>query len=174
MGLFGKNSNGSDIEFEDNTDESTVTSFTKKPSPSSNRPGSEYGIQDAIKLMRKLPNMNTDIVISVVIKTLESADIRVEEIISDAQERESKIENRSVKLITEIDDLEAQIAKLNTEITQLNSDLEETSKVKTLLLQSIEADSPPSKKSKPAAHSGQQGQQSGSNAAEELTLAEGS
>jgi len=163
MGLFSKNGGESDIEFEGRMDDDKrVTNVKKKSADKSN---DSYGIQDAIKLMRKLPKVNTDIVISVVIKTLESADIKVEQIISDAQQRESRIEDRSVKLITEIDDLEAKIAKLNSEITQLNSDLDETSKVKTLLLQSLEADNTPAKSSK---HSAQK-----STTNEELTLAEG-
>ena len=164
MGLFSKNSGGNDIEFDGNMNDDKVNTYMKNSADNSN---SSYGIQDAIKLMRKLPNVNTDIVISVVIKTLESADIKVEKIISDAQQRESKIEDRSVKLITEIDDLEAQIAKLNSEITQLNSDLEETSKVKSLLLQSIDASSS-NKSSNPATVS-----QKSSSAKEELALAEG-
>ena len=164
MGLFSKSSGGNDIEFDGKMDEDNgVTTLMKDSSDNSNE---TYGIQDAIKLMRKLPNVNTDIVISVVIKTLESADIKVEEIISDAQQRESRIEDRSVKLITEIDELESQISKLNSEITQLNSDLEETSKVKSLLLQSIEANVP--------ASSSQPTKEELNLADEELSLAEGS
>jgi len=164
MGLFSKNSGGNDIEFDGNMHDDKVNTYMKKSADTSN---STYGIQDAIKLMRKLPNVNTDIVISVVIKTLESADIKVEQIISDAQQRESRIEDRSVKLITEIDELEAKISKLNSEITQLNSDLEETSKVKTLLLQSIDS-SASNKSSSPAASA-----QKSSSTKEELALAEG-
>jgi len=163
MGLFSKNSGSNDIEFDGKMHDDKVNTYMKKSADNSN---STYGIQDAIKLMRKLPNVNTDIVISVVIKTLESADIKVEQIISDAQQRESRIEDRSVKLITEIDELEAKISKLNSEITQLNSDLEETSKVKTLLLQSIDSSSP-NKSSSPAAPV-----QKSSSSKEELTLAE--
>ena len=119
------------------TDKTMVGYQQRKP-----KPKGEYGIQDAIELMRQLPNVNTDIVITVVIKTLESANIQVDEIIADAQDRETRIENRSVELITKIDELESQIAELNEEITQLNSDLEETTKVKTLLLGSLERDKP--------------------------------
>lgn len=115
-----------------------------------------YGIQEAIELIRKLPNVNTDIVINVVIKTLESANISVEKIVQDAQSRESRIEDRSGRLITKIEALEAEIAELNIEISQLNTELEETNKVKELLLRSLTTDTPePVRKSqvvaKPAA-----------------------
>jgi len=99
-----------------------------------------YGIQEAIELIRKLPNVNTEIVITVVIKTLESANISVDKIIKDAQAREHKIEDRSGRLISKIESLEAEIAELNEEITQLNSDLEETNRVKDLLMRSLNID----------------------------------
>lgn len=108
-----------------------------------------YGIQDAIELIRQLPNVDADITITVVRKTLESTRIQVSEIIADAQQREKKIENRSGTLTTKIDELKKQIEELNIEITQLNSDLEETSRVKTLLIRSVEQDSPAPAKSSP-------------------------
>lgn len=109
-----------------------------------------YGIQEAIELIRKLPNVNTDIVINVVIKTLESANISVEKIIQDAQGRETRIEDRSGRLISKIEALEAEIAELNEEITQLNTDLEETNKVKELLLRSLGSETETLAKQSPA------------------------
>ena len=120
-----------------------------QPSPQPNTPvarpssavsGGAYGIQEAIELIRKLPNVNTEIVITVVIKTLESANISVDKIVKDAQAREHKIEDRSGRLISKIETLEAEIAELNEEITQLNSDLEETNRVKDLLMRSLNVD----------------------------------
>lgn len=149
MGLFGKDKKADNSVF-DTPDYATMANErTQSRRASSDRTqtnnhrrseksASEYGIQDAIELMRQLPNVNTDIVIGVVIKTLESAKIQVSEIISDAQERETRIENRSVELASEIEDLDVQIKKLNGEIKQLNGDLEETSKVKDLLMASVE------------------------------------
>jgi len=98
----------------------------------------DYGIQDAIELMRQLPNVDTDIVISVVIKTLESANIQVSEIILDAKDREMRIEGRRGALIKNIEQLEMKISGLSEEITGLSADFEETEKVKELLVASLE------------------------------------
>ena len=117
---------------------------TPSARPSSSINSGPYGIQEAIELIRKLPNVNTDIVITVVIKTLESANISVDKIIKDAQAREHKIEDRSGRLISKIESLEAEIAELNEEITQLNSDLEETNRVKDLLMRSLNIETPAS------------------------------
>lgn len=153
MALFNK-TKFDDITIENNakyqpqaTSQSSSTNRNPAPTPQpasapSARPSSPinsgaYGIQEAIELIRKLPNVNTDIVITVVIKTLESANISVDKIIKDAQAREHKIEDRSGRLISKIESLEAEIAELNEEITQLNSDLEETNRVKDLLLRSL-------------------------------------
>ncbi len=144
MGLFGKDKKVIDASNymgeEDNrelafaSEEDVALENTPQQKPKS---GGEYGIQDAIELMRELPDVNTEIVISVVIKTLGSANIQVAEIIADAQKRETRIENRSVELIKNIEQLEVQIAGLTEEITHLNSDFEETSKVKNLLEASL-------------------------------------
>jgi hypothetical protein len=151
MALFNK-TKFDDITFENN--QKYKSQPTAKPQPnasasanstpaarasstSSSAAGAGYGIQEAIELIRRLPNVNTDIVITVVIKTLESANISVDKIIKDAQAREHKIEDRSGRLISKIESLEAEIAELNEEITHLNTDLEETNRVRELLLRSI-------------------------------------
>lgn len=164
MAIFGKNK-ADDISFESDDDYSTKSvtpatnnNFINAGVKSKSSDTVRYGIEDAIKLVRKLPNVNTEIVISVVIKTLESADIKVDEIVSDASQREARIEARSSTLITKIDELELQINKLNKEITQLNSDLEETSKVKDLLLRSIAQEASQQQKGKPAQQPHQQNQ----------------
>ncbi len=97
-----------------------------------------YGIQDAIELMRQLPNVDSDIIIAVVRKTLESTKIKVTGIIADAQKREEAIGSRTTSLTSKINNLQNQISELNSEIKQLNSDLKETSRVKSLLMGSIE------------------------------------
>lgn len=160
MALFNK-TKFDDITFENNQKyqsqptakpKANTTSAQNAPvtrSAASSTPGGAgYGIQEAIELIRKLPNVNTDIVITVVIKTLESANISVDKIVKDAQAREHKIEDRSGRLITKIESLEAEIAELNEEITQLNSDLEETNRVKELLLRSLNIE--PQAQQKPA------------------------
>ncbi|NOZ54222.1 MAG: hypothetical protein GXP08_14015 [Gammaproteobacteria bacterium] len=159
MGLFGKSKNDGDfdIELSSYTDvaeadslsatggenDDTLGAFNQEKGRSAGQgnPGG-YGIQDAIELMRKLPNVNSDIVITVVRKTLESTNIQVKEIISDAQKRETEIEDRSDQLIMEIEKLESKISELNEEITELNAEIEETTKVKDLLLNSMAQEAP--------------------------------
>ncbi len=151
MGLFGKDKKVIDasnyMSEEDDQELAFESNDLAKKNTHQQRPKSdgEYGIQDAIELMRQLPDVNTEIVISVVIKTLESANIQVAEIITDAQSRETRIENRSVELIKNIEQLETQIAGLTEEITHLNSDFEETSKVKDLLVASLKHEKSESK-----------------------------
>jgi len=99
-----------------------------KPNPSA------YGIEDAIKLMRQLPNVDSEILITVVNKTLESANIKVSEIIADAENKEANIEERNTSLSSRIAQLEKEISQLNVEIKTLTNDLKETTKVKNLLL----------------------------------------
>jgi len=89
-----------------------------------------YGIDDAIELMRQMPDGNIEVIITVVKKTLESTNIRVSDIISDAQNKESSIKARTKQLETEIKDLEEKIAKRNSEISELQTTLDETVQVR--------------------------------------------
>ncbi len=94
-----------------------------------------YGIEEAVGLMRKLPDVDTDVVITVVRKTLESANVRVNEIISDAEKKEGNINKRTNTLTSEIEELQKKITLRNKEISILTKDLQETTKVKKLLQQ---------------------------------------
>jgi len=94
-----------------------------------------YGIEEAVGLMRKLPDVDTDVVITVVRKTLESANVRVNEIINDAEKKEGNINKRTNTLTSEIEELQKKITLRNKEISILTKDLQETTKVKKLLQQ---------------------------------------
>jgi uncharacterized membrane-anchored protein YjiN (DUF445 family) len=98
--------------------------------------GSNYGIEQAIALMRGLPPdlQTTDIVVQVIKRTLESAHINVAAIIADATHKEERIETRIRTLQEEISAHEREIATRATEIQRLQSDLEETSRVKERLV----------------------------------------
>jgi chromosome segregation ATPase len=143
MGIFKKSKDdGPEFELETNpvseydAHESTASREQSMPSHVTAHKASikqSYGIEDAIALMRKLPNVNSEITITVVKKTLESANIQVEQIISDASRKESQIETRTAQLSKEINELQDRIAHLNDEINELTSDLKETTKVKILL-----------------------------------------
>jgi len=161
MGLFGKDKKADNTIIEITDDEANEidlgldaasnnkTLFDNDSQQENPKSASVYGIQDAIELMRQLPNVNTEIVISVVIKTLESANIQVSEIISDAEKRESLIETRSVELSSKIQQLDTQITELNNEITNLKSDFEETTNVKSLLEAALEQSEPTSESVEP-------------------------
>jgi chromosome segregation ATPase len=163
MGIFKKSKSDLDeilevSDFEEPTESNEAETARKESSAGGVRsqaqaPGSaqNYGIEDAIALMRKLPNVNSEITITVVKKTLESAQIQVEEIIGDAQRKENQINQRTNQLSQEINQLQNRITQLNDEITTLTTDLKETTKVKELLQGSIAKQ--PEAESKPAAKS---------------------
>ncbi len=94
---------------------------------------SGYGIQNAIELMRKLPNENVALVVEVVKKTLESLHVDITGIIDDAERKEARIEERVAKLEEEISDYEEEIAARREEIAALTADREETRTVKERL-----------------------------------------
>jgi len=90
----------------------------------------KYGIEDAIKLMRNLPDDNIKVVVNVVKQTLESTDIQVSRIISDAEKKEANICDRVKKLDAEIAKYETSITDRKEQISLLKEDLRETSLVK--------------------------------------------
>ena len=104
---------------------------TKKPAPEPSRPS--YGIQNAIELMRQLPEDNVPLVVSVVKKTLESLHVDIASIIADAEKRHDRINDRIAGLETEIEEFEEEIAARKQEIKALSSDRDETVSVKERL-----------------------------------------
>jgi len=92
-----------------------------------------YGIDHAIELLRSLPNENTDIVVSVMTKTLESANINVAKIIEDAQDKVQSLESQISQLNEEIETLQNQIAQKKEQISVSTAILGETQKVKGML-----------------------------------------
>jgi hypothetical protein len=110
-----------------------VQSSAAQQSPTS----PHYGIQETIELINSLPSVDPELMMPVVIKTLESAKINVNDIITDAAQREEIIETRSMDLINNIETLEAKIAELNDEVMALNTELEDIANVKNLLLSSL-------------------------------------
>ena len=100
----------------------------------------KYGIDHVVALMRDLPDANNDVVVAVVTKTLESANINVVNIINDASKKEQMLESDIHQLKNEIKDLQAQIAEKEEKISVSTAILEETQKVRGLL-ESSELDS---------------------------------
>ena len=96
--------------------------------------GPIVGIDHAIMLMRQLPtDRNVDLVVTVLKTTLESLNIRVVDIISDATRRQQDIEGRVAQLKAEIAGLEQEVAKRQDEIVRFEAAHAETSKVKDYL-----------------------------------------
>ena len=104
-----------------------------KTNPSPVRKAISYGIEDAISLMRKLPSDNMEVVVSVVKQTLESTQISVDDIITDASDKEERLLNHNSQLEKEIKDLEQEIASRNKQIKELLLDHKETVSVRERL-----------------------------------------
>lgn len=100
----------------------------------SRAPVSTYGIDDAIQLMRTLPQENVELVVRVVKHTLESTRIDIGAIIDDASQKQQRIESRISVLKDAIADLEREIQVRKTEIDELETDHRETTKVKERLV----------------------------------------
>jgi len=94
-----------------------------------------YSIDHAVALMRELPNENSNVIISVVTRTLESANINVVNIIDDAKTKEKALDSQIKQLNDEIAALENQIAEKKEQISVSTAILEETGKVRKLLEQ---------------------------------------
>lgn len=93
----------------------------------------EYGIDEAIALVRKLPAQDLELEIRVVKGALESANIRIEPIIEDAAETLARIERRVAALKEEIAQREQDKADCLADIARQEEDLAETSLVKSRL-----------------------------------------
>ena len=93
-----------------------------------------YGIDDAIQLMRTLPQENVELVVRVVKHTLESTRIDIAAIIDDASQKQQRIEARVQVLKDAIADLEKEIQVRRKEIDELETDHRETTKVKERLV----------------------------------------
>ncbi len=103
-----------------------------QPAPRPSEPAS-YGIQNAIELMRRLPDENVPLVVEVVRKTLESLHVDITAIIEDAERKENRIAERVRNLEEEIREFEEEIAARKQEIAALTADRDETRSVKQRL-----------------------------------------
>ncbi len=92
-----------------------------------------YGIDQAIALMKRLPEADMRVLATVIKETLESVDIKVSAIIEDAETKEMRLEEQIKKLDTEIEDLEVMISQRKESIHEFLRNLEETRQVKNNL-----------------------------------------
>lgn len=93
----------------------------------------DYGIEDAISLMRRLPDDDLRLIATVIKEALESANIKVSNILKDAEIKEARLEEQIKKLDSEIENLETMIHQRKDAIFELVRDLEETRRVKNNL-----------------------------------------
>ena len=99
-------------------------------------PADDYGIQQAIVLLRKLPEHNLEqvkLVMRVLKQSLESTGLELPPIIDDAIQRQGDLEDSIDKLEGEITDLEGEIKDRQTETAKLEADLKETTMVRERL-----------------------------------------
>ncbi|MCP4449480.1 MAG: hypothetical protein GY811_29720 [Myxococcales bacterium] len=146
MGIFDKKSSKRSSEEFDSPVEQVDLSVPSPAPPTSDEeepsssdaakaaaPAPDYGIEQAIALMRTLPSDSVELVVRVVKHTLESTDIHIPSIIADATKKQERIESRVALLKVEIADLEEEIALRTREIADLEEDHKETSLVKERL-----------------------------------------
>jgi len=122
-----------------------------KPSKAVEPAKPAYGIQNAIELMRQLPSDNVQLVVEVVKKTLESLNVNIGSIITDAEHKHARIDNRVSTLRAEIADYEEEIAARKDEIDALTADRDETKLVKERLEMAQQPSSVSTGKMSPAA-----------------------
>ncbi len=102
----------------------------KPPQVAAPAPKPSYGIEDAIRLMRELPDSKKEMVITIVQKTLISAKINVHSIVDDAVRKIDRLEKKNDKLGQEVRELEEAILQRKMEIEKNGRDIEETIDVK--------------------------------------------
>ena len=95
----------------------------------------DYGISDAVQLMRSLPQDNTDLVVRVVAATLESAKVNVRHVIDDATRAQKHLESTISTLNEEIKSYETEISSRKEKIQRFEEELQETNQVKERLVQ---------------------------------------
>jgi outer membrane murein-binding lipoprotein Lpp len=127
---------GLEVEHEREPDPEPAAQPRPEASPKA-LPGPDFGIQNAMELMRKLPPDNIPLVVSVVKTTLESLNIDVESIILEAKEKRDKIAERIKGLEGEIAELEEEVAARREEIKALRDDATETKSVQERLQQAL-------------------------------------
>jgi hypothetical protein len=106
-------------------------------------PGGGYGIGEMVQLLRSLPvDQNGDLVVRVVRATLATLNVRLPDIIDDANRKQKIAHDRIVAVHTQIAELERQLEGHRREITSLESELKELTSVKERLQQAEKAAGP--------------------------------
>jgi hypothetical protein len=131
MSIFAKKQEV-DQKASSSSEASAAPASTATSSTSAGR--KDYGIAEAIQLMRGLPvEQNTDLVVRVVRATLASLNVRLSDIIEDASRKQKNTQDRIAAEHGKVADLEKQLADHRREIASLEADLKETTTVKERL-----------------------------------------
>lgn len=99
---------------------------------------SHYGIDEAVKLMNKLPQDNRQLIVTVVRETLSSVNIDVATVVTDAEQKAEALHQKIIVLSSDIASLKEQIAQKENLIRDTKRQLQETLSVKELLESSSE------------------------------------
>lgn len=99
-----------------------------------------YGIDDAIKLVRGLPRQNLDdvIVADIIKQTLASVDVYISDIIEDAGRKENEINEESRRIEEDIAELTSKMEALKQELISLQEQLNETMSVRAFLRKALD------------------------------------
>lgn len=84
-----------------------------------------YGVDQAIELLKSLPDGDLEMAVLVVKRTLQSANIEIPPIIEDADQRLAYCQNRGSTLTRELSELEREVAWRREEIARLERDFHE-------------------------------------------------
>lgn len=130
MGLFSRNEQDT-VPEEDDLDLPTRDDFhaplVDDPRP---RNPARYSIDDAMALMRQLPDEPDDRLMEVICKTLESARIRTDDVLQDAQQKEQRIRRQHQGIEQDIAGLQKQIDDKQAQLAELSASLEELTRIK--------------------------------------------
>lgn len=147
MGLFSRqdnSSNNDDLDLELPTREDFHQPLVDEPGPrtppqtaQAASPG-RYGIDDAIELLRQLPESEDHKTMSVVCKTLESAQIRMSDLLQDARHKEQKLKQQHKGLEQEIEQLQSKMDDRRKQLKQLSESLEEVTRIKARFEQGLD------------------------------------
>ena len=131
MSIFAKKQ---EVDQKASSEASATPTSTATSSSATSAGRKDYGIAEAIQLMRGLPvEQNTDLVVRVVRATLASLNVRLADIIEDASRKQKATQDRIAAEHGKVADLEKQLADHRREIAALEADLKETSTVKERL-----------------------------------------
>ncbi|WP_455203512.1 hypothetical protein [Kaarinaea lacus] len=102
---------------------------------------SDYGIEEVMNLFHSLPHQSNKVEASAVVRTMSSFNIDINEIIDDAEAKESLTQKRLKILKLEIELFKAKIQKREKELALLELGLNEMTKTKKFLKQGIQLNS---------------------------------